>query len=267
MKIGIFDSGLGGLIVLKAIKKKLPQYDYAYLGDTKRLPYGNRTPEAVYKYATECVDYLFRNGCELIIVACNTVSSEALRKLQQVYLPKKYPNRRILGVIVPTLEEVRQKKLSHIAIIGTTATVHSKAYIKQLKKIDSSIKVSQKATPLLVPMIEKHELKKAEAVLKSYLESLLKKNPKAIVLGCTHYCLLKNEAEKFVGKNVAILSQDDIIPKKLKIYLKKHPEITTKLSKKGTIQLLATKVSPVYNTLAKEWFGKSASLKLVRLKP
>lgn len=265
MKIGIYDSGLGGLLLAKTIQHKLPQYDYIYLGDTQRVPYGNRTPETVYRYATECVDFLFKKGCQLIIVACNTVSVESLRRLQHEYLPTHFPNRRILGVVVPTIEAVTESGAQRVGIIGTRVTIQSNVYKIELQKRNHSLSVVQQATPLLVPFVEEGETKLVQPLLQSYLAPFKKQKLDALILGCTHYCLLAQEIQRIVGKHTNVIRQDTIVPKKLALYLHRHPEIEKKLSSKGTIQLLVTEQSSVYNTLAKQWFGKAAKLKLVTL--
>jgi glutamate racemase len=173
MKIGIFDSGLGGLVIAKSILKRLPKYDYIYLGDTKNLPYGEKTPTQIYRYTKNAVDFMFKQNCQLVIVACNTSSALALRRLQQKYLPKNYPNRRILGVVVPTLEVAYNKhRRKKIGVIGTSATINSHIYKKELSKIDKKAKIFELATPKLVPLIEKNSLQNAAKTLKLYLKTL-----------------------------------------------------------------------------------------------
>ncbi|MBC7982142.1 glutamate racemase, partial [Candidatus Parcubacteria bacterium] len=171
MNIGIFDSGLGGLLITKSLIKKLPQYNYTYLGDTKRVPYGNRSPETIYDFLKESVEYLFENNCKLILVACNTASAQALRKIQQEFLPEKYPDRRVLGVIIPTCEvALENKKSKKIGILATNATVNSNAFIIELKKIKPDIQVIQNPAPLLVPFIENDSLQLVTPVLEKYLK-------------------------------------------------------------------------------------------------
>lgn len=249
MKIGIFDSGLGGLIVLEGIRKALPEYEYVYLGDTKHVPYGNQTQATIYTWSKAAVDYLFRKEkCQIIIIACNTVSVQVLRRLQREYLPHTFPDRRILGVVVPTLETVARKKLQRIGLIGTNATVQSNVYKKELKKLNGTAQLYTKATPKLVPLLENHKLAQAKQELHTYLSFFKQKQLNALVLGCTHYCLLKREAGKALGPSVQIISQDEIIPKKLKSYLRKHPELETRLSKRHMLKLLCTKHNPNYST-------------------
>lgn len=247
MKIGIFDSGLGGLSVLAGIRKALPEYEYVYLGDTKHVPYGNQTRATIYTWSKAAVDYLFRKEkCQIIIIACNTVSVQALRRLQREYLPHAFPNRRILGVVVPTLEIVEQRKLQRVGLIGTTVTVRSKVYKKELQKLNKNTKLYMKATPKLVPLLENHELARAKQELRKHLSTFKHKKLDALVLGCTHYCLLKHEAKRVLGSRVQVLSQDEIIPKKLRQYLRAHPEMKTRLGTHGTLKLLYTKHNSNY---------------------
>lgn len=248
MKIGVFDSGLGGLAVLDAIRRALPEYDYVYLGDTKRVPYGSQTQATIYKWSQAAVDYLFRKEqCQIVIIACNTVSVRALRRLQREYLPQHFPHRRILGVVVPTLETVVQKEYKRVGLIGTTATVRSQVYTKELSKLHSRAKFFAQATPELVPLLEANNLDGAKTILHGYLETLSKKNIDGLILGCTHYCLLKTAAQRVLGKKIAVVSQDKIIPAKLKGYLRKHPEVETKLSRRRMLKLLCTEYNPSYN--------------------
>jgi len=266
MKIGVFDSGLGGLFVLRSVIKKLPKYDYIYLGDTKRLPYGNRSQKTIYEFTKEAVEYLFKKDCQLVVLVCNSASAQALRKIQKEYLPKHYPERRVLGVIVPAVESVLQdKKLKRVGILATTSTVNSGVYIKEIKKINSRVKVFQQAAPLLVPLIENGGLEWVEPILKHYLAPLLIKKVNAVVLGCTHYPILKSKIRKMAGKGVKIISQDEIIPRKLADYLKRHPEIDKKLAKNKRREFLVTDITDNFQKTAKKWFGKDVKLKLVDL--
>ena len=260
MKIGIFDSGVGGLLVAKSIKKYMPQYDYVYLGDTKNLPYGDKSQNQIYKNTVRAVEYLFKQNCILVVVACNTASSQALRKIQQEWLPKsKYNGRKVLGVIRPTVEIVGN--LKKVGVIGTVRTIDSTAYKQELEKINPKIKLSMLATPKLVPMIE--EGKYEEEILKNYLVPF--RNTDGIILGCTHYGLLKKEIRKILGPKVKIIAQEDLIPKKLKNYLTKHKEIKEKLSKNSKFELLVTKISDRYENLALKWFGAKVKPKLVKI--
>jgi glutamate racemase len=264
-KIGIFDSGLGGLVIAKAIFNKLPGYDYVYLGDTFRVPYGNRSKNEVYKFTRAAVKYLFERGCQLVILACNTSSALALRKIQREFLPKFYPNRRVLGVVIPTLEEADKNHTGKIiGVLGTTATVSSHIYKKELVKIDARAKIFEMAAPKLVPLIEQNSLQIAEKTLKLYLDPLLKHNIEALVLGCTHYPILQRQIRKLAGKNVKIVSQTVFLPGKLKDYLKRHPEIDGKLSKQRRRLFLVTKYNRKFGEVAKRLFGKKLRFKVVR---
>jgi glutamate racemase len=263
MKIGIFDSGVGGLLVTRKLKKALPKYDFIYLGDTKRVPYGDRSEEAIFEFSKESVDYLFRQGCRLVIIACNTASARALRRLQQSWLPKHYPDRRILGVIIPTVEAIGAAE--RIGILATVSTVRSKTFVSEIKKLNPKAKIYQQAAPLLVPIIENGALKWSKPIIREYLKPLLKEKVDCLVLGCTHYPLIKQRVKEIAGNKVKVLSQDEIIPSKLKSYLKRHPEIERKLSKRGTLKLSVTDLTPHYKHLAKVWFGKNIKLTEVEL--
>ncbi len=256
-KIGIFDSGLGGLVIAKAIFKLLPEYDYIYLGDTKNLPYGEKTPEQIYNHTKGAMEFLFAQHCEIVIIACNTSSALALRKIQQKLLPAKYPGKRVLGVVIPTLEEADAKNKSQtFGVVATSATVKSHIYAKELKKIDTRAKVIEVATPKLVTLIEKNSLPSAENALKLYLKPLLAKNISTLILGCTHYPILKQLAKKTLGKEIVVLSQDEIIPDKLKDYLNRHPEIESQISKSASKKFFVTKLNENFDNVAKRLFGK-----------
>ncbi len=266
MRIGFFDSGLGGLLIFKNVAKKLPGYDYFYLGDTKRVPYGTRSPQAVYQFTKKAVEYLFSQNCQLIILACNTASALALRKIQREYLPGRHPSRRVLGVIIPTVEAaLEERKIKRVGILATSSTVQSGAFVKEFKKAGRKIKVFQQAAPLLVPLVESGGLKYAAPILKDYLRPLLKKNVETIVLGCTHYPALKNKIRQMVGRKIRIISPDEIIPEKLADYLKRHPEIEKKLTKGGRKVFAVTDLTPNFKKTAGEWLKKKISLKLVDL--
>ncbi len=266
MTIGIFDSGLGGLVIAKSIFKRLPKYDYVYLGDTKNLPYGEKTSSQIYSYTKKAVDFLFKQNCELVIVACNTSSALALRKLQQQYLPKNYPDRRILGVVVPTLEfAYKNHRRKKIGVIGTSATIKSHIYKKELSKIDNEAKIFEIATPKLVPLIEANSLQQAQKALELYLKTLQKQNIEALILACTHYPILKRQVKGMVGKNVEVISQDEIIPGKLVDYLKRHPEIEVKLAKHRKRDFLVTTLNKNFSSVAKLLFGKELDLRLAKI--
>lgn len=264
MKIGVFDSGLGGLVILRSLVKALPEYDYVYLGDTQRVPYGNRSKEVIYHFLEQAVVYLFKQDCELIIVACNTASAEALQKIQQKYLPSHYPKRRVLGAIIPTVEEtVKNEKIKRVGVLATQGTVNSGAYVREIRKLNPRISVYQQPAPLLVPLIENNGIKWSQPILNEYLKPLLRKKVDAIILGCTHYPVLKREVRKASG--VKVISQDEFMPKKLKLYLKRHPEMDKRLSKKGEVKLLATDITKSLQDQSQKWFGKKTILAKVVL--
>lgn len=257
MNIGIFDSGLGGLLITKSLIKKLPQYNYIYLGDTKRVPYGNRSSETIYEFLKESVEYLFKQNCSLIIVACNTASAQALRRIQQELLPNKYPNRRVLGVIIPTCEAVLENKNSHkIGILATQATIESNAFVIELNKINKNTKIIQKSTPLLVPFIENDSLSLIDPILKNYLKSF-KGKIDTLILGCTHYPILESKIKKILGPKTKIISQNKIIPDKLKYYLEKHREIENRLTKRSKYTFYVTDITETMKKTVKKWFGEN----------
>lgn len=264
MKIGIFDSGLGGLIIAKSIVKIMPEYDYAYLGDTKRVPYGNRSHEAVYEFTRECVDYLFKKeNCAIVIIACNTASARALRRIQKEYLPKNFPNRKVLGVLIPAAEEAA--KFGRVGVLGTKGTVDSNTFPQEIKKLNKQITIFQNAAPLLVALAEEGEIKNAKQFIKKYLHPFLNKKLDAVVLGCTHYPIFKGQIKKLLPKGLKIISQDEIVPKKLKEYLKKHEEISQKLSRKKSVKILVTDKTKTVEMLTAKWFGVKVKPKLVNI--
>lgn len=266
--MGVFDSGFGGIDVLRGIVKELPAYDYLYLGDTARAPYGTRSGEIVYEFTKQAVDFLFANNCELIILACNTASAEALRKIQREYLPKHYPEKKVLGVLIPAAEEAVEKtKNKKIAVIATESTVQSGAFIRELTKLDSNIKVFQNACPLLVPIVEAGEQnsKATKIILENYLNPLKKKGIDTLILGCTHYEILENSIKNIIGSNVTIISEANIVPKKLKNYLARHPEIEKKLAKNAIIQFYTTDLTDRFTSLGSAFFGKKIKAQKVLL--
>ena len=246
-KIGIFDSGLGGLYVARAIQQALPAYDYVYLGDTLNVPYGGRSFEAIYQLSEAAMRYLFEEqDCDLAVIACNTASVMALRKLQREFLVHEYPDKRILGVIVPTLESATELGATQIGLIATEYTVRSKIYDEEISKITPRASIYGQPTPLLVPLIENHGEKYMDAVLQDYLEPLINQGLDSLILGCTHYIAIKDRVRDLTRHRVRVLSQDEIIPPKLKDYLDRHPEIEQRLSQSGTFEISATDVNPSF---------------------
>ena len=261
--LGFFDSGLGGLSILREITKKLPHYSICYLGDNARTPYGSRAPEIIYRYTLEGVIELFKRGAEVIVLACNTSSSVALRRIQQEYLPAHHPNRRVLGIVIPTAEEVAHLSRSKIlGILATEATVASLGYLQEIYKIDPQVHVCQQACPLLVPIIEAGELENAEGVASKYIESLLRKDARidTILLGCTHYALIEDLIRNLVPSRIQVVSQGQIVAAKLEDYLKRHPEIEKRLDASGKRTFLSTEYSDRIQRLATRFFGTSIVL-------
>ena len=249
--IGIFDSGLGGLVVLKSFLEKLPDYNYLYLADISNLPYGEKKQPEIYSFTRKAVSFLFNQGCQLVILACNTASSEALRKIQQEWLPKYYPQKRVLGVIRPTVEVANEtiNTLTNpkVGILATQATVSSEAFVRELKKMNSSVEVFQQAVPGLVPLVEQSWLKefgdyskKLNSVLKKNLRNLILAKPDVLVLGCTHYSLIYEQIRRLVPLEIRIISQEKIIADKLLDYLYRHPEIEKTLKKNSQLNFLVT---------------------------
>lgn len=247
--IGIFDSGLGGLTVLKEIKKQLPDYDYIYLGDSARTPYGNKSQDVIFEYTCQGIDFLFSRGCELIILACNTASAKALRRIQQEYLPVKHPNKKVLGVLIPVVEELaeeinRNKKNNKITtgIIGTKATIRSEVYEKEIEKLKINTKVLNRATPLLVPLVEEGwvDNKITELTLRKYLRPLKEKDIDYLILACTHYPFLETVIKKQLSKKTTIINTPQAVAKRLRVYLEKHLEIEKKLGKNTRMKIFTT---------------------------
>jgi glutamate racemase len=266
--IGIFDSGFGGLNIMRGILKELPDYDFIYLGDTARVPYGNRSKDIVYEFTKQAVNFLFTKNCELIILACNTASSDALRKIQQEYLPKRYPNKKVLGVLIPASEYAAIKtKNGRVGVIATEGTVKSGAFKRELLKLNSNIKIFQNACPLLVPIIEAGEQNSemAEIMLRKYLKPLLIKNIDTLILGCTHYGILESKVKKIVGKKVTVISEANVVAKKLKNYLSRHPEIENKLSKNSKYIFYTTDVTDKFTSLGGKFLGRKIRVEKVTM--
>lgn len=257
--IGVFDSGLGGLSVFKHFLKDLPQYNYIYLGDTARVPYGGKSREVIYQYTKEAVDFLFAQGANLIIIACNTSSAEALRKIQQEYLPKKYPGKNVLGVVRPLAEAAANNKtLKRVGVIGTKATINSEVYPTEIKKLNAKIKVYQKSAPLLVPLVEEGWAHKPEAknILRHYLNPLKEKNLDALILGCTHYPFLLSEAKKIMGPKCLVPDTGKIVAQSLKNYLSRHPELGLSPTKKPNHRFYTTDNPKPFKKLAESFLGQ-----------
>lgn len=266
--IGIFDSGLGGLTIYKEITKKLPEYQYIYLGDTARTPYGNRSEEVIYKFTEEAVDFLFKKGCELVIIACNTASAEALRKIQQEYLPAKYPDKKVLGVIRPLVEEAAVKtKFGRIGVIGTRATVNSGSYERELNKLKDGLKISSVACPLLVPLIEEGWLKRKETqmILRYYLRPLKHQKIDTLILGCTHYPFLVKAIKGIMGKKCQVLDSGQVVADKLADYLHRHKEVADRLKKGDSARFFVTDKNGKFLPIAEKFLGREIEVEAVKL--
>jgi len=268
--IGIFDSGYGGLTVFRDIRAKLPQYDYIYLGDNARAPYGPRDFDTIYHYTLECVRHLFDMGCQLVVLACNTASAKALRTIQQQDLPKIAPDRRVLGVIRPTTEIVgNYSKTKHVGVLATRGTVVSQSYVIEIEKFFPKIKVFQQACPMWVPLVEnnEHEGEGADYFVKKYLGELLVQSAQidTVVLGCTHYPLLEKKIRQYLPPGVQLLSQGEIVAKSLLDYLHRHPEIEAVCSKGDSVEYFTTESAEDFDRKAAIFLGDEVRSKHLAL--
>jgi len=259
--IGIFDSGYGGLTVFRAIAEKLPDYDYLYLGDNARSPYGDHSFETIYQYTLECVEWLFSKGCNLVILACNTASAKALRTIQRKDLPSKYPNKRVLGVIRPTAEVIDNYTNSkNVGVMGTRGTVNSESYLLEIKKFFPEINVYQQACPMWVPLIENNEHMQpgANFFVKEYCDALINQSSEidCVLLACTHYPLLLPKLKTVFPAHINILTQGEIVAESLVDYLVRHPEIETTLSRAGEKSFFTSGDSKVFDEHASIFFGE-----------
>jgi glutamate racemase len=259
--IGVFDSGYGGLTVLREFVNRLPQYDYLYLGDNARAPYGTRSFDTVYRYTLQCVKWLLQQNCPLIILACNTASAKALRSIQQNDLPSLEPNARVLGVIRPTTEIIGKYSQSNsIGILATNGTVQSQSYLIEIEKFFPGVKIEQEACPMWVPLVEnnEHQSDGADYFIQKHINNILSrdKDIDTLLLACTHYPLLKQKMEKHLPKNVKLVSQGEIVAESLKEYLHRHPEIERKISKEGERVFYTTDSAEDFNNKATIFFGE-----------
>jgi glutamate racemase len=266
--IGVFDSGFGGLVVLREFMALLPQYDYLYLGDNARIPYGTRSDRVVIRFTEQAVDYLFRQGCQLIILACHTASAKALRTIQQTYLLNHYPARRILGVLIPTVEEaLAGSPRKRIGVIGTEGTVISRSFELELHKLDPEVQVFQQACPLLVPLIEEGEQdwEGTTMILRRYLASLKQAAVDTLILGCTHYSILKERIVAVMGDGIRLICSGQVTAAKLVDYLNRHPEIESRLSRGKSRNYLTTDLTPRFQHLASLFMGHPVDSEVVEL--
>lgn len=254
--IGVFDSGYGGLTILDKIREVLPEYDYIYLGDNARAPYGTRSFEVVYEFTRQAVNKLFDMGCHLVILACNTASAKALRSIQMNDLPQIDPARRVLGVIRPTVECVGEiSKNQHIGVLATAGTIKSESYPLEVHKLFPEIQVSGTACPMWVSLVENNESQDegADYFIRKYIDQLLSKDPQidTVILGCTHFPILLPKIRQYIPDHISVIAQGEYVAESLKDYLKRHPEMDAKCTKNGNCQF--------YTTEAEEKFSESAS--------
>lgn len=255
--IGVFDSGYGGLTILSKIREALPEYDYIYLGDNARTPYGTRSFEIVYEFTLQAVNKLFEMGCHLVILACNTASAKALRTIQMNDLPNIDPDRRVLGVIRPTAECIgSMTQTRHVGILATAGTIKSESYPLEVHKLFEDIKVSGEACPMWVPLVENNEANSegADFFIRKYIDNLLAKDRQidTLVLGCTHYPILLPKIQKFIPQGVKVVAQGEYVATSLKDYLHRHPEMDMKCTREGKCRF--------YTTEAEDKFIESASM-------
>jgi glutamate racemase len=253
--IGVFDSGYGGLTILREIRKHLPQYDYLYLGDNARAPYGTRSFDIVYRFTLQAVEELFSRGCRLVILACNTASAKALRSIQQKDLPRIDPSRRVLGVIRPTVEALGAlTKTGHIGLFATPGTVRSNSYAMEVEKLFPEMTLTGHACPMWVPLVENNEAHHAGAdyFVKKDVNALMMADSEidTVILGCTHYPLLFPKIREALPANVKLIAQGDIVATSLVDYLQRHPEIEQTLSKTSTSEYLTTERADTFSHMA-----------------
>lgn len=268
--IGIFDSGYGGLTILKEIHRRLPQYDYLYLGDNARAPYGERSFEVVYEFTLQAVKALFNQGCNLVILACNTASAKALRSIQQNDLPTLAPGRRVLGIIIPTVEALGEVSMSgHIGLLATPGTVNSHSYQLETHKLYPGMQLSEKACPMWVPLVENGEADSpgADYFVKKYLDEILDVDPAidTLLLGCTHYPILLPKIRERVPEHIRLLPQGEIVAHSLEDYLRRHPEMEEACLKGGNLNFLTSESPEKFNQMASIFMQRPVSAKRISL--
>jgi len=274
--IGVFDSGLGGLTIFKELIHTLPKYDYLYLGDNHKAPYGNRSSQEIFQFTLEAVEYLFQHNCQIVILACNTASAVALQKIQQEVLPKKYPDKKVLGILVPTIEKIlgypwthpleeHHVNPQHLGIIGTQQTINSNSYLQEITKRTTNLKITQLACPLLVPLIESNTSQtKLQNTIKHYIQQL-PKDLDSLLLGCTHYEIIAQLIKNELLPTIQIYQQPQITTQSLKLYLSNHPEIKSKLSKTSNYKFLTTGDKHKVSLLAEKFFSKKINFQHIEL--
>jgi len=268
--IGVFDSGYGGLTILRQIRKLMPQYDYLYLGDNARAPYGTRSFDIVYEFTRQAVRHLFDQGCHLVILACNTASAKALRTIQQKDLPQIDPQRRVLGVIRPTVEVVGDiSKSRHVGIMATPGTIRSRTYELEIAKLSPDIQVTGEACPMWVPLVENEEYDSpgADYFVRQRIESLLRRDPliDSVILGCTHYPLLLGKIRQYMPQGVHIIEQGSYVAQSLQNYLLRHPEMAERITAGGTARFQTTEQAEAFQAKAAVFMGAQLEAQRVQL--
>ena len=269
--IGVFDSGYGGLTILSEIRKRLSGYDYIYLGDNARTPYGTRSFDVVYEYTRQCVEKLFELGCPLVILGCNTASAKALKSIQMYDLPRWNPDRRVLGVIRPTIEQIGDcTRTRHVGLFATIGTVQSESYPIEVHKLFPDIVISSVACPLWVPLVENNEGQSegADYFVKKHIDNLLQKDSDidTIILGCTHYPLLLDKIRKYTPEGIKIVTQGEYVSQSLKEYLRRHPQMDELCTKEGTCRFLTTESAEIFRQNASVFLKEAVHVRSIALK-
>ncbi|MBQ8219965.1 MAG: glutamate racemase [Bacteroidaceae bacterium] len=269
--IGVFDSGYGGLTILSQMRERMPEYDFLYLGDNARTPYGTRSFEVVYEFTSQAVRTLFDMGCQLVILACNTASAKALRTIQQIDLPKIDPRKRVLGIIRPTVEYLGDiTSTRHVGILATSGTIKSQSYPLEIKKLFPDITVSGEACPMWVPLVENNEAQSegTDYFVGRHIDNLLAKDDKidTIILGCTHYPILYDKIRRHTPEHIKVITQGEYVGRSLMNYLERHPEMDVLCTKQGTCRFLTTESVEIFRQYASIFFDNDIDVKSVALK-
>ena len=269
--IGVFDSGYGGLTILSQMRERMPEYDFLYLGDNARTPYGTRSFEVVYEFTSQAVRTLFDMGCQLVILACNTASAKALRTIQQIDLPKIDPRKRVLGIIRPTVEYLGDiTSTRHVGILATSGTIKSQSYPLEIKKLFPDITVSGEACPMWVPLVENNEAQSegTDYFVGRHIDSLLAKDDKidTIILGCTHYPILYDKIRRHTPEHIKVITQGEYVGRSLMNYLERHPEMDVLCTKQGSCRFLTTESVEIFRQYASIFFDNDIDVKSVALK-
>ena len=269
--IGIFDSGYGGLTILSQIRERMPEYDYLYLGDNARTPYGTRSFEVVYEFTSQAVKTLFDMGCQLVILACNTASAKALRTIQQIDLPKIDPRKRVLGIIRPTVEYLGDiTRTRHVGVLATSGTIKSQSYPLEIKKLFPDIVVSGEACPIWVPLVENGEASSdgADYFVRKHIDNLLRKDAEidTIVLGCTHYPILYDKIRRHTPEHINVIMQGEYVGRSLADYMLRHPEMDSLCTKGGTCRFLTTESVDTFKQHASIFFDEDIQVCSIALK-